>query len=83
MKRNDRLNERTRILMAGGRWWTIAALALELGCSECTASARIRDQRKAKYGGHRIVKRLRPGGFFEYRMVSDDHVQQARRATHG
>lgn len=67
MRRTQRLVEKCRVLMAGGAWWTIAQMALVLGCSEYTASARIRDQRKKRYGGHRVVKRPVPGGF-EYRM---------------
>lgn len=81
--RNERLTEKCRIAMVGGDWWTIAQMALVLGCSECTASARIRDQRKSRFGGHKIVKRLRPGGYYEYRMVTDDHITEARRAKHG
>jgi hypothetical protein len=43
-------------------------MATALQCSECGASARIRDQRKERFGGHKIVKRP-AGGAFEYRMV--------------
>lgn len=77
MKRNERLNERTRILMAGGKWWTIAALAMELGCSECTASARIRDQRKPRFGSHKVTKRLMPGGYYQYRMLTRKETTNA------
>lgn len=58
MRRTERLVERCRLLMAIGEWWTIQNMA----------AARIRDQRKAKYGRHKIVKRP-IGGVFEYRMV--------------
>jgi hypothetical protein len=54
--------------MANGHWWTIPALAAALQCTECGASARIRDQRKERFGGHKIVKRP-AGGAFEYRML--------------
>ena len=62
------LNERCRLLMASGSWWSIPAMAEALGCSECGASARIRDQRKVKFGGHKVIKRPRDGAF-EYRML--------------
>ena len=68
MKRTDRLVERCRIIMSDGSWWRISDMAAALGCTETGASARIRDQRKAKFGGHRIEKRLR-SNTFEYRMV--------------
>lgn len=68
MRKRERLVERCRLLMADGAWWSISAMAVALKCSECGASARIRDQRKAKFGGHKIVKRAAAGGIFLYRM---------------
>lgn len=79
--RKERYVEQCRLLMADGGWWSIPAMAAALGCSQTGASARIRDLRKERYGCHTIVKRLRPGGYFEYRMVTDDHIKQARRNT--
>lgn len=78
-KSRERLVERCRLLMADGGWWTVPAMAAALGCTQTGASARIRDLRKTRYGGHKVVKRLRPGGYFEYRMVTDDHIREARR----
>lgn len=69
MRRTDRLVEKCRLLMAGGGWWSIQAMAAELGCTQTGASARIRDQRKRKYGQHKIIKRP-AGGMFEYRMLA-------------
>lgn len=74
--KTKRLNEKCRLLMADGSWWSIPAMAEALGCSECGASARIRDQRKQKFGGHRIVKRP-IGEAFEYRLIparEENHV---------
>ncbi len=72
MRRTARLNERCHILMGDGEWWSIPVMAEALGCSECGAAARIRDQRKARYGGHKIVKRP-VGGRFEYRMIPNEN----------
>ena len=77
-KKRERLIERCRLLMAAGGWWTIVAMAAELGCTQTGASARIRDQRKVKFGAHKIVKRAIPGGLYEYRMES-----KRRRLRHG
>ena len=60
---------------ARGRWVTsyeIQALVKEnwsMLCSESAITARIRDLRKARYGGHRIDCRRRSGSTsYEYRM---------------
>lgn len=58
-----------KTIMSDGGWHTLDELASELGCKEQSASARIRDLRKSKYGSH-IVKRERiEGGLFRYRLV--------------
>lgn len=58
--------------LAGFRWWTLAELKTECGGSEAGVSARIRDLRKPRFGGH-IVERRRRGdpsrGLWEYRLV--------------
>lgn len=57
-----------KTIMSDGGWHTLDELALELGCKEQSASARIRDLRKSKYGAH-VVKRERiEGGLFRYQL---------------
>ncbi len=68
---HTRLNtqqERVRSLMADGRWWTLSALAERVGASEAGVSARVRDLRKARFGGY-SVERRREGNLFLYRMA--------------
>jgi len=63
--------ERVRRLMADGKWRTLAEIRAECGGSEAACSARLRDLRKPKFGGH-VVERRRRGdgrkGLHEYRM---------------
>lgn len=56
-------------LMRDGAWWTIPALAARVGCSQTSASARIRDLRKPKFGGHTIERQYVTRGVWRYRMV--------------
>jgi len=58
-------------LMRDGTWWTLADLTEAIGTgSEAGVSARIRDFRKPKYGGHTVDKRrvVDGGGTWEYRL---------------
>lgn len=58
--------------MSGGEWLTLEELSRATRASEASVSARIRDLRKERFGGHRIERRRRgtpEGGLFEYRMV--------------
>ena len=58
--------ERVRSLMSDGRWRTLAEVAASCECSEAGASARLRDLRKEKFGGHRVDRRRRSAGVWEY-----------------
>lgn len=51
-----------------GAWWTLAALAFATGYPEASVSARLRDLRKAKFGGHIVERRYVSNGQFEYRL---------------
>ncbi len=59
---------RIREAMGDGRWWTIPRLAELAGCTEAAASARIRDLRKRRFGGHTVERRNVGGGRWEYRL---------------
>lgn len=59
-------------LMADGRWRTLREICESIGVgSEAGVSARLRDFRKAKFGGY-VVNRQRRGlaedGVFEYQL---------------
>lgn len=58
-----------RQIMADGKWRTLKLIALRANCPEASASARLRDLRKAKFGGHKIERRHIGDGLHEYRMV--------------
>lgn len=71
----DRLNGqlgRVHAALKPGAWLTLADLAAASGGSEASASARLRDLRKPKFGGHTIERRRVAGasGLWEYRMVA-------------
>jgi len=57
-------------LMASGAWLTLAEVAEMTGHPEASVSARIRDFRKVKFGGHIVDRRRRRanGGQWEYRL---------------
>jgi hypothetical protein len=48
---------------------TLAELAKEADCMTTSASARVRDLRKAKHGSHTIMRRCLGGGLWEYTLV--------------
>lgn len=56
----------------GGLWWTLRELSEVTGHPEASISARLRDFRKTKYGGHTVLRRRKYGigmGTWEYRLV--------------
>lgn len=46
----------------------LSELAMLCGCSEASASARLRDLRKDRFGGWRIIRTHVKNGLFTYRM---------------
>lgn len=55
--------------MRGGDWWTLAALEEVTEYPQSSISARLRDLRKERFGGHLVHRRRRgDGGTFEYRL---------------
>lgn len=56
-------------VMADGQWHTLQGLAEGLRYPEASVSARIRDLRKAKFGGHTVERRYMGSGLWEYRLV--------------
>ena len=69
----ERLGEQMRAvyqIMADGRWWTLGAVALEVGAPEASVSARLRDLRKSKFGGFEVERRRAQNGLHRYRLVA-------------
>jgi len=69
----DRLGKQldaVRCALDGGRWWTLSELSVRVRAPEASVSARIRDLRKEKFGGHKIERRrVQDGhGLHEYRL---------------
>lgn len=60
-----------RSILADGEWHTLDDLAARTGEPEASISARIRDLRKARFGGHTVERRYVERGLWEYRMVLD------------
>jgi len=67
----DRLRsqlERVRKLMSDGKWHTLGSISIELGYPEASVSARLRDLRKPKFGGHTVERKHMGRGLWLYRM---------------
>jgi hypothetical protein len=59
-------------LMKDGRWRTLEEIAAPAAASEASVSARLRDLRKPRFGGHEVQRRprgAREAGLFEYRLL--------------
>lgn len=50
-------------------WWTLRELADAVGASETSVSARLRDLRKPKHGGHTVERKRLEGGLYAYRLL--------------
>lgn len=85
----ERLNgqqERVARVMADGRWRTLGEIQAEIEARfdthdpQASLSARLRDLRKPKFGGHTVDRRRRgegKRGLFEYRLLpTDEHGQR-------
>jgi hypothetical protein len=62
---------------------TLAVLAKACGCSETTASARLRDLRKARFGSHRIGKSRDPERAGVWRYYLEPPPPARQRALFG
>ena len=63
------------LLLAQYRWHSLSEIREATGIAEASASARLRDLRKAKFGGYTIDRRRRSPGTFEYRMMRPCVIQ--------
>jgi len=55
--------------MRDGQWHTLAELAEYSGGTEAAVSARIRDFRKARFGGHTVERERVRAGLWRYKLV--------------
>jgi hypothetical protein len=61
--------------MKPGAWHTLAEIATAVGGSENGVSARLRDFRKPRFGGHTVERRRVAGGVFEYRLIPNGELK--------
>jgi hypothetical protein len=64
-----------KAIMADGHWHTLPELCCQMQqqgihASDAAVSARLRDLRKAKFGGHEIAREHVVDGIWRYRMVN-------------
>lgn len=56
-------------VMADGQWRTLKQLAAAVEAPEASVSARLRDLRKPRFGGHRVERRYVCKGCFTYQLI--------------
>ena len=58
-------------LMADGRWRTLQEISAVTGAPEAAVSARLRDCRKRRFGGHTVLAERIPAacGLWRYRLI--------------
>lgn len=64
--------QRARVLalmLDGSKWWTLKQIAWRCECSETSASARLRDFRKSRFGSYTVERRRKSQGTWEYRVT--------------
>lgn len=68
----DRLNRQARDVwraMADGKWHSLAELEEATGHPQASVSARLRDFRKPKFGGHTVERMHLAHGVWLYRLT--------------
>jgi hypothetical protein len=55
--------------MKAGTWLTLHEISVGTGDPEASVSARLRDLRKTKFGGHEVERQNLGGGRWVYRLV--------------
>lgn len=63
-----------RMFMWDGDWHTLKQIATAVQCPEASASARLRDLRKPRFGAFTIERRRVTDGLHEYRMGTGQGV---------
>jgi hypothetical protein len=68
----NRLNRQSKIVamaMLDKQWHTLPELSAITGQPEASISARLRDFRKKRFGGHTVERKRLTGGLFAYRLI--------------
>ena len=72
-KDEKRLNRQAQLvwdfMMSDGQWHTLAEISRATGAPEASASARLRDCRKIRFGMNTVERRRRSEGTHEYRLI--------------
>lgn len=62
-------------LMKDGRWRTLPQIASHTNSPEASISARLRDLRKPRFGGHTVEREYVSRGTFQYRLIlNEEHT---------
>lgn len=66
--------------MSDGGWHTLREIAAATDSLETAVSARLRDCRKSRFGGHQVELRRVPGrpGVFQYRLLAKKNFRADR-----
>lgn len=64
---------RVKKLMSDGHWRTLSDISRVTGDPESSISARLRDLRKEKFGGHTVERKRSSGGTHMYRLILEDN----------
>ena len=57
-------------LMQDGTWRTLQQIAAAVGAPESSVSARLRDLRKPRFGGHAVNRSYLRDGIHQYQLVT-------------
>lgn len=61
-------------VMKDGRWRTLPELAHATESPEASVSARLRDLRKPRFGGHTVERQYVRKGLFQYRLIYNEET---------
>ena len=74
----DRLNRQMRLVYSAirdERWHTLEEISQATGQPEASISARIRDFRKDRFGGHTVNRRYIRKGLWEYQLQHNEDTR--------
>lgn len=75
--RLDKQRDRVWAVLVDGLWHTSAEFEQRVGDNWASLSARVRDFRKAKFGGHTILRHCIGGGLWEYKLAPPEFEELA------
>ena len=63
-------------LMSDGKWRSLWEISQRVQAPEASVSARLRDLRKRKFGGHTVERRHIGRGLWEYRYTANPNPEE-------